>query len=268
MPRPALVVTLVSAAAAVVTTVALAIPATAQTPVRYVALGDSYSSGLGAGSYDPASGSCDRSASAYPALWASAHAPASFTFAACAGATTSTVVSTQLGALNAATTFVSISIGGNDVGFSSVMETCVLSSTSGCVSAITAAEAKMSASLPGELDTVLGAIARAAPAARVLVLGYPELYDLSRSSTCIGLSTTDRTDLNQAADRLDATVQAAAQRHRDAFGDVRGAFSGHEICDSNRWLHSVNFLDLSESYHPTAAGQADAYYPVLAALES
>jgi hypothetical protein len=49
------------------------------------------------------------------------------------------------------------------------------------------------------------------------------------------------------------------------FADVRGAFSGHEICDSGSWLHSVNILDVSESYHPTAAGQSGAYDPVFSA---
>ena len=49
------------------------------------------------------------------------------------------------------------------------------------------------------------------------------------------------------------------------FGDVRSGFSGHQICDSSSWLHSVDWFDLSESYHPTAAGQADGYYPVFSA---
>ena len=40
----------------------------------YVALGDSYSSGVGAGSYDDASGDCRRSNVAYPVLWANANA--------------------------------------------------------------------------------------------------------------------------------------------------------------------------------------------------
>ena len=46
---------------------------------------------------------------------------------------------------------------------------------------------------------------------------------------------------------------------------MRPAFSGHEICDSSSWLHSVNILDVSESYHPTASGQSGAYEPVFAA---
>src|SRR5215472_5703919 len=180
--------------------VALASPASAQTAVRYVALGDSYSSGVGAGSYISSSGSCDRSTKAYSELWAAANVPASYSFVACSGATTASVISGQLAALSAQTTLVSITVGGNDVGFSSVMETCVLASTNTCVSAINAAEAKMTGQLPAELDGVLADIAARAPGARVVLLGYPELYDLAKSKTCIGLSTTDRTDLNSAAD--------------------------------------------------------------------
>jgi hypothetical protein len=71
--------------------------------------------------------------------------------------------------------------------------------------------------------------------------------------------------LNQAADQLDSQIQAAAGRYRDAFGDVKSAFSGHQICDSNSWLHSVDWFSLGQSYHPTAAGQAGGYYPVFGA---
>jgi lysophospholipase L1-like esterase len=234
--------------------------------VNYVALGDSYSSGLGAGSYISSSGSCDRSTVAYSALWASAYHPASYVSVACAGATTSSVISGQLSALSNQTTLVSITVGGNDVGFESVMETCVLESTSSCVSAVSTAESRASTILPGNLDRVLSAISAAAPNARVVVLGYPALYDLSRSSICIGLSTTDRNALNQGASVLDQVIQAAAARHGDVFGDVRGTFTGHQICDGgSSWLHSVNIFDISESYHPTAAGQSGGYEPVFAA---
>jgi lysophospholipase L1-like esterase len=235
----------------------------ASSSVHYVALGDSYSSGLGAG--DEGDGSCDQSPNAYSALWAAKNAPASYVTEACAGATTSNVISSQLSALSASTTLVSITIGGNDVGFSSVMETCVLDSTSSCVSAIDQAESEMKSTLPGALDTTFADINADAPNANVVVLDYPELYDLSQSSGCIGLSTTDRTDLNQAADELDSTVQTAAQTEGDTFADVRSAFDGHQICDSSSWLHSVNFFDIDESYHPTATGQADGYLPVFSA---
>ena len=100
--------------------------ASAQSAVAYVALGDSYSSGVGAGNYIGSSGSCDQSTNAYPALWDAANQPASYVSETCSGATTATVLSSQLSALSPATTLVSITVGGNDVGFTPVMETCVL----------------------------------------------------------------------------------------------------------------------------------------------
>ena len=69
-------IAVIVASAAAVLSLAVAAPASAQTAIRYVALGDSYSSGVGAGSYIGSSGSCDRSTSAYPELWASANDPA------------------------------------------------------------------------------------------------------------------------------------------------------------------------------------------------
>ncbi len=254
-----------SVALAAAGVIGAAAPASAAGAVSYVALGDSYASGVGAGAAISSSGSCDRSTNAFSQLWASANHPASYLSVACSGATTSTVIASQLSALSASTTLVSIAIGGNDVGFSTTMETCVLHSTRTCVAAIQADEAQVSSALPGELNNVLGDITGAAPSARVIVLGYPDLYDLSRSSTCIGLSTTDRTDLNQAAGELDGAIETAAAAHGDGYVDVRPAFSGHNICDSSPWLHSVNFLDISESYHPTAAGQADGYLPAFTA---
>ena len=241
-------------ALAVAASASAAVPAATKPAVRYVALGDSYSSGLGAGDYS--GGSCERSAKAYPALWAAAHDPMSYVSRACSNATTSSVITGQLSALSRATTLVTLTIGGNDAGFVHVMTTCVLLPTSFCVSAIKGAEAKIRSSLPGELDRVLAAISARAPDARVVVLGYPDPYDLSKSSSCVGLSSTDRTDLDQAANQLDGQIQAAARRHGDVFADVRPAFAGHQICDSGRWLNSVDWLDIGASYHPNAAGQA------------
>src|SRR5580704_5743875 len=151
---------------------AAAPPAEAASAVSYVALGDSYSSGLGAGDYISSSGSCDRSANAYPEQWAGENAPASFVSVACAGATTADVLSSQVSALSASTTLVSITIGGNDAGFSSVMETCVLSSTSSCLNAVSTAEAFIAGQLPARLDSTLAAIRNDAPDAKVVVLGY------------------------------------------------------------------------------------------------
>ncbi|MFJ9874245.1 SGNH/GDSL hydrolase family protein [[Kitasatospora] papulosa] len=230
--------------------------------VDYVALGDSYSSGVGAGSYDSASGDCKRSTRAYPALWKAANNPASFAFTACSGARTGDVTAGQLGPLNSATDLVSISIGGNDAGFADVMTTCVLQSEATCLNRIATARAYVDSTLPGKLDSVYSAISAKAPSARVVVLGYPRFYQLGGS--CIaGLSEKERTAINGAADYLNAATAKRAADHGFTFGDVTSTFTGHEICSGSAWLHSVNWLNIGESYHPTAAGQSGGYLPVL-----
>jgi lysophospholipase L1-like esterase len=233
--------------------------AKAASAVRYVALGDSYSSGVGAGDE---SGSCDQSPNAYGPLWASAGSSASFTFAACSGATSSSVISGQLSSLSASTTLVSITIGGNDAGFSSIMETCILHSTSACESAVSQSEQYANTTLPGNLSTLFADIKADAPNAKVVVLDYPDFYDLS-APICIGLSSADHRALDNGINDVDGVIQTAADNAGFYFADVRTQFSGHELCDSAGWLNSVDIFDIHTSYHPTAAGQADGYLPVL-----
>lgn len=228
----------------------------------YVALGDSYSSGVGAGGYDSASGDCKRSAKAYPRLWAAANSPSTFSFTACSGARTSDVTAGQLGPLSSATDLVSISVGGNDAGFADAMTTCVLQSETNCVNRINQARAYIDSTLPARLDSVYRAIRAKATTARVVVLGYPRFYKLN--GTCIaGLSERERAAINGAADHLNTALAKRAADHGYAFGDVRPAFTGHEICSGASWLHSLNLLSITDSYHPTAAGYSGGYLPVL-----
>ena len=230
----------------------------------YVALGDSYSSGVGSGSYIDSS-SCKRSTKAYPYLWQSSHAPSSFSFMACSGAVTTDVINNQLGALNSSTGLVSISVGGNDAGFADVMTNCVTSSDSTCLSRIATAKAYIDSALPARLDAVYNQISAKAPSARVVVLGYPRFYKLN-TTLCLGLSEAKRSAINGAADYIDAAIAKRAANHGFAFGDTRSTFSGHEICSGDSWLHSVDWLNIGESYHPTAAGQSGGYLPLLNSL--
>ena len=101
--------------------VLLGIPPGAGAAVPYAALGDSYSSGVGAGAYLGGS-DCRRSANAYPARVAS-RLGARLTFAACSGARVSDVVG-QLGRVGAETRYVTVSAGGNDAGFADVLLEC------------------------------------------------------------------------------------------------------------------------------------------------
>ncbi|MFD4655347.1 SGNH/GDSL hydrolase family protein [Kitasatospora sp. NPDC058444] len=233
--------------------------------VNYVALGDSYSSGVGAGSYLSDSGSCKRSTNAYAYLWKNAHAPSSFKFVACSGAKTGDILNSQISALDASTTLVSISVGGNDAGFADTMQTCVLGSDSDCINAVNTAKNYATTTLPGQLDKVYSAIKAKSPNAHVVVMGYPHIYKVGGS--CIfGIGDTKRAAINGAADTLDGVLAKRAANAGFAFGDVRSIFNEHEICGSlTTWLNSTT-LPVDESYHPKAAGQSGGYLPVFSAL--
>src|SRR5438105_2450653 len=89
---------------------------------RYVALGDSYSSGTGTRTYYDSN--CQRSVYSYPYLLSQRRPNTSLVFAACSGAQTADVLNTQVSSLTSGTRFVTITIGGNDAGFSSVITEC------------------------------------------------------------------------------------------------------------------------------------------------
>ncbi|MDT8911603.1 SGNH/GDSL hydrolase family protein [Amycolatopsis sp. PS_44_ISF1] len=229
-------------------------------PASYTALGDSYSSGVGAGSYG-SSGSCKRSANAYGQLWANAHSGTTFTFLACSGAKTSDVL-TQIGSMPSSATLVTLTVGGNDAGFSDVITTCTLNGDQDCVDRVNTAKTYAKNTLPALLDKVYAAVKAKAPGAKLVVLSYPRFYTVPGSCS-VGLSDTKRSAINSGADTLAGVISARASAAGAQFVDVRPAFDGHNICSSaSDYLHSLTF-PVDESYHPTAAGQRGGYYAPL-----
>jgi lysophospholipase L1-like esterase len=230
--------------------------------ISYAALGDSYSSGVGGGDEEPASGVCRRGANAYPALWAASRAPARFVFVACAGATTSTVLSTQLGVLNRSTTLVTITVGGNDVGFAPVVGTCLVGSTATCAAAVSAAKTVARTVLPAQLAVTYAAIRLRTPHARLVVLGYPRLFETGAACGPTGMSQPNRIAVNGGADVLNSVVRSRARALGATFVDVRSRFAGHGICGSDPWINDAA-PDVANAFHPNAAGYSQGYLPAL-----
>ncbi|MCP2258341.1 GDSL-like Lipase/Acylhydrolase family protein [Streptoalloteichus tenebrarius] len=237
-------------------------PALASASVDYVALGDSYSSGLGTRDYDSGSGDCLRGPKAYPALWSASRAPTTFRFAACAGATTDDVKANQLGALSSGTDLVSVSVGGNDAGFGDRVTTCQLGTDEACDQAVDEAEAYARSTLPARLDSTYQAIRRGAPKAKVFVLGYPRLFELGSCPVFGALSEPKRVRLNEAADLLAQVISARAKAAGFTFVDVRQRFAGHGVCSRTPWVNGLSW-PINESYHPNVDGHAKGYLPVL-----
>ena len=109
----------------------------------------------------------------------------------CSGAQTDDVLTKQLAALNADTTLVSITVGGNDVGYVDVLVACTLEGPLRCASEVNSAEDKVRTELPAKLDRLYGAIAIRAPHAKVVVLSYPRLYDVA-AAPCPGVLDSSR----------------------------------------------------------------------------
>ena len=218
----------------------------------YVALGDSYSSGVGTRVYYNDGTSCSRSPDAYGPLIAAARGY-SLNFQACSGAKTTDVNSSQLGPLNASTNLVTITIGGNDAGFSNVIVNCAVYYFT-CGSAISSANSFIQNQLPGLLNTTYGLIRSHAPNAHVVVLGYPHLFTTS-GQTCgfNTLTSGNEQKLNTTADLLDGVISTAAHGHSFTYVDPRNAFLPHEVCSNSEWLNGES-NPLSESYHPNISG--------------
>lgn len=250
----------------------------------YVALGDSYASGEGLPPYVAGAGGCRRSTRSYPELLSSGGQEqfATMTSAACSGAVTGDVLATQVSALREGTTTVTLTVGGNDAGFATVVAACLHSPDPRLQAVLDHAYAagpawreRLRAAAVEKVDflggpaaaprdrsvpivRVLSEVARRAPDAEILVTGYPRL--LGSRTTAQGhrasddlplfVAEADATWLTTQNERLDAALatgveRAAATGVRARFTDVSAAFAGHGLADPDPWVNGVVLSSLS-----------------------
>lgn len=253
-------VILVSLAAAFISLVLLCAPVRAAD--RYVALGDSYASGLGTGNDG---GSCRRSADAYPAILARERPGTTLSFVACAGARVPDILRSQVDALSAATTLVTVSVGGNDAGFAHVIARCVLPWPVSCSPEIDAARAFVHDMLPARLAALYIEVRRRAPRAKVIVVGYPRLFYGRTCTVTGGLSSPEELLLNQTGDLLRDATRAQARAAGFLFADPTPTFGTHAVCSADPWVNGLSWPP-SESFHPDRAGHRLGYAALLRPL--
>jgi lysophospholipase L1-like esterase len=231
--------------------------------VTYAALGDSYSSGVGTGSYSLDS-ACKRSVYAYPYLWAQKHAGTTLSFVACSGAKTSDLLANQIQAVTPSTTLVTMTIGGNDIGFASLIQQCTLSN---CSTALDTTRANLEATLGPSLDSVFNTVkSDAAPGATIVVLGYPHVFSGASCFGSLGISATEESKANQLSDALDTVLATHAQTDGVTYKSAIGAFTGHAVCSSSPWLNGLNLFNTTESYHPDKAGHSSGYLALVTSV--
>ncbi|TQJ22087.1 lysophospholipase L1-like esterase [Micromonospora sp. A202] len=269
----------------------VATPASAAVPAgRYVALGDSYAAGpLIPTQVDL---NCLRSNRNYPSLVATAAGSSSFADVSCSGATTEDILSggsgalgialpPQLNAVTSNTSLVTVQIGGNDIGFSGIITDCAEASLSSplgspCKNRFTAGgvdqlQARIVAATP-KVTAVLQAVRRAAPGARVVVLGYPAILPDSGYGCwpVVPIAYQDVPYLRGVEKSLNAMLASAAGANGATYADVYTPSIGRDTCKSSgtRWVEGLVPQNAAAPFHPNARGEQGMATAVLAKLNS
>ncbi|TCJ33737.1 SGNH/GDSL hydrolase family protein [Parafrankia sp. BMG5.11] len=267
------------------TATATAAPAPAQG--AYVALGDSYTAGPGIPSQIGEPGGCDRSDRNYPTLIAENLdlEESDFTDMSCSGATIADLSSpqstgdgvnpAQFSALSATTRLVTIGIGGNDIGFTSVVNQCVragvlynalaggTSNYAPCkrkyVSAGTDEVHEKIQAAGQQLSVALGEITRRAPQADVYIVGYPAILptDGVGCARTMGLTTGDITYLRQKEQELNTMLQQQAEAAGAGYIDTYTPSLDRDACAPRdiRWVEPLIPLNPAASVHPNERGE-------------
>lgn len=247
-------------------------------PLDYVALGDSYTAGIGApnvrtspfypvGPQNPEP--CFQASPGYADVLDKRDDVELTANAACSGWTAAMVpiqvqAASAAGGLNAETDLVTITAGGNDVKFLDVLKACLLHSLKDCNAAVKAGESIARTEVRPALAHAYAAIRAKAPNARIVALGYPHLFSPGfRDNRFITHEAAEV--FNKGTDTLNKVIRDAARTARGiVYVDVTDEFAGHGIGSPRSWfvfnpadpLGGVNF-------HPTAEGYTKGYYPAI-----
>lgn len=229
---------------------------------RYVALGDSYAAGQGAG---VPLDDCLRSTSAYPVLLDAVPRTNLLRQPSCSGATIEDVMTTQLAQVNRGTTLVTITAGGNDLAVGEIYFYCVNPDTQlECAQSVAAAGAKLTSGEVGaDLLALILATAERAPNAKIIVTDYPMLF-------AAGLDPLTDT-INAYTVLLNAQIAGAvagaeAQGIDVELASVVQAFAGSQYPIGTPPLLGLDPTNAVAFLHPTAAGQAVYRDVILAEL--
>ncbi len=245
-----------------------ALPASAakQDTINYVALGDSYASGFGAGSY----GECGQSPLGTAGLL-DERKKVELTFnAACAGARAANIAGgvpdvpeqlgglVALGAIGPQTDLVTLSAGGNDVNFGAIIGACTTGPTA-CQQAVDAATAYANTVLVADLQRLYAQVAAVAPNAQVVVTGYPHLFSPEFGNEPL-LSIETQEIFNAGTDALNAVIRAQAEAAGFEYVDVVKRFDKHGIGSRDPWITFTGFTAIDD-LHPNAKGYKSGYLP-------
>ncbi len=191
-------------------------------------------------------------------------------------------VRVQLRAVSINTRLVTVGIGGNTLGFGEILQTCLaLGAQTGNVGTPcknfftkdTVGDEPFDArfrDLAADYDDMLFILHQAAPAARIITVGYPFIIPEDTSKCTFGdspaamrqFSTITHGDLTwlrtSVLERLNTVIEEETIRSGDTFVNTYNSSREHSVCDSDKWVDGI--LDAQGRpalVHPNTAGQAN-----------
>lgn len=246
-------------------------------PVRYVALGDSYASGPLIPLQTGMPPGCARSDHNYPALAARKMNISNFVDVSCGGATTDHLAGSQqvtggvngpqLDALDESTGLVTMTMGGNDIGFGQIVVECATRSPlkplgAACREFFTSGGTdqladRIAATAP-KIAAAVQAIHERAPHARVALVGYPAILP-DTGPGCFPLvpfSPGDVAYLREVEKQLNAMIAAEAEANDATFVDTYEPTIGHDVCKlpGTKWVEGLIPTAPAAPVHPNALG--------------
>lgn len=252
-------------------------PASAASPLSYVALGDSYTAGPLVLPHAPEDFGCFRSLLNYPHLLQGGHQFAGFKDVSCSGAKTDDMFAPQavsggahppqLEALEPATGLVTLQVGGNDIGFSEIALSCpaLLPLGTPCIDryappgGVDEISRRINETRP-KIDAVLAAIKQRSPSARTYLIGYPSLFP-ENGLGCwpiMPYAPGDVPYLIAKEKELNAMLAERAAAGGATFVDTYTPSLGHDACalPGIRWVEPVIVPLLGFLVHPNVMGMS------------
>ncbi|MBY0277535.1 SGNH/GDSL hydrolase family protein [Candidatus Binatia bacterium] len=236
---------------------------------RYVALGSSFAAGSGIA---PMSGGlCLRSDHDYPHRVAAA-LDLELIDVTCSGATVANVRDTpqngaaaQSDAVTADTALISLTVGGNDLGYTTLAGECGNPAAAPCVVDASTLEPKV-AQLRADLTALIEELQARAPSAVVVLVTYPVVAN-PPDCAALGFAPDEAALVASVGESLQDVLVDVAARTGVLLVDPYAASDGHGPCapDGERWVEGL-VAKGTFPYHPTAAGHAAMAQLVLDAL--
>lgn len=265
---------------------ALAVTATAARAANYVALGDSYAAGpLIPNPLLPLG--CLKSSNNYAHL-AAPGIGLTLRDASCSGARTVHMTEPQnvdpdgpnppqFNSLSTETTIVSLTIGGNDIGFSEVAQSCITLNpfSHPCLDkykpgGVDQLKARIEATAP-KVAAVLQGIHARAPAAKIYVVNYPAIFPETGSGCWpqMPIGFSDAPYLRSTEQRLNSMLATQSAANGATLVNWYGASIGHDACkgSSTRWVEPLVPGNAAAPIHPNKSGMVGGANVLLAAVK-